>query len=113
MIYESSGHPSKEVTVRGVFHYNIRVNDGKEILSGEDQIEKELIMDRHFVVGEKRWYFTTDYAGENYDWCMFCITWREAGKTQEEYVCSSDLPQEKKEELQDWIDSRAEPADQR
>lgn len=107
LIYQgSSTHsPGKKVDVRGLYTYHKKMNDGKETAFSLSFMDDHLVMNRHFIIGEKRWFYTTDYTDEVIDKAFVKVTWEESGESRCEYLASENLTQQEKKECREWIDS--------
>lgn len=114
LIYQGSSKysPGKKVDVRGLYTYHKQINNGKETSFNLSFMDDQLVMNRHFVIGEKRWFYRTDLTDEVIDKAFVKVTWKEAGKSRHEYLASENLTQQEKKECREWIDSGGNTLDE-
>lgn len=107
LIYQGNTEqsPGKSVDVRGVYMYHNKMQDGKESALTVSLVDSRLVMDRHFVIGEKRWFYTTDHTDEVIDKAFLKVTWKQGGESHWEYIVSDELTEQEKKECREWIES--------
>ncbi len=110
LVYKGSGKIENTVKIHGIIDRKMKVNDGKEYMEGPDPMETEFVMDRHFFIGEKRWYYR--YANEIFRSACLEITWKENGKIHSELIASEKLNEDQISEIKEkYIDQRLKEYD--
>ncbi|MEA4987114.1 MAG: hypothetical protein VB095_03580 [Anaerovorax sp.] len=105
--YKGKGKVENTVDICGVIDRKKYIYNGEIILDGVDGIDRSAVMDRHFFIGEKRWY--TDDSHKIYHAACLEITWKKNDKIYSEVMSSEELTKEQIEEIKNkWIDQSTE-----
>lgn len=105
--YKGKGKVENTVDIRGVIDHKMYIYNREKILDGVARIDRSVVMDRHFFIGEKRWY--TEDSDDIYHSACLEITWKKNGKTYSEVMSSEELTKEQIQEIKDkWIDHSLE-----
>jgi len=99
LVYKGSGRVENTVEIRGIIDRKMKVNNGKEYMEGPDPMDTEFVMDRHFFIGEKRWYYR--YANEIFRSACLEITWKENGEIHSELIASEKLNSDQISEIKE------------
>ena len=83
LIYRGKGSPGKSITINGRIDFTFVDGNGKTVSDYSDS-KATLVKDRHFLIGERRWYFTSDYDDEYFTKASLTVTWTENGKEHSE-----------------------------
>lgn len=108
LIYQgdSKESPKRKADVTGIYVYSDETGDSKEASQGISTMDCHLVMDRHFIIGEKRWFYTTDHAGQRVDRAFLKVSWKDTnGASHWEYIASEDLSRQEKQQCKEWIES--------
>lgn len=108
LIYQGDSQepPEHEADVTGIYACSEKLNNDQETSQGISRMDCHLVMDRHFIIGEKRWFYTTDHAGQRVDRAFLKVSWKDkSGASHWEYVASEELSEEEKQQCREWIES--------